>query len=54
MNKDIRNHNRKGLLHGYQERYNNNKLMIRINMYNGNLNGYHENHIIKRTTYNIR
>ena len=53
-NLDIENYNSKDELHGYQERYNNNKLMIRINMYNGNLNGYYENHIIKRTTYNIR
>ena len=58
MNKDIKNHNDKGQLHGYQERYDNNKLAIRINMYNGLPNGYLEYHLkqtlqSKRTTYHI-
>ena len=54
MKQDIDNYNDKGQRHGYQELYNNNKLILRIKMYNGNLNGYYENHIIKHTTYNIR
>ena len=54
MSKDIINHNRKGLLHGYQERYNYyDRLLVRGNSKNDKDIGYNEWHHNKRTSYYI-
>ena len=57
MKKQIRNYNKKGQEHGYQELYYDiNLLIIRGNMKNGNEIGYEECHVIlsKMTTFYIR
>lgn len=60
MNKDIKNVNDKGQLHGYQERYTNYyeceqyKLWYRANFKNNILIGYYENHNIIKTNFCIR
>ena len=40
--KDIRNKNKNGKYHGYQERYNDFKLWFRYNANNGRFYGYYE------------
>ena len=45
VNKDIEPRNTKGEVHGYQERYHNNKLYVRCNYKNGLGVGYYEWHL---------
>ncbi len=59
MNKEIKNINSKGDLHGYQVRYLigiKDTLLVRTNMRNNKLIGYHEYHgdNNKQTRYHIR
>jgi hypothetical protein len=51
--KTIRNHNKKGQQHGYQERYWDNKLSYRGNTKNNKSIKYTEYHLVKRTRFYI-
>ena len=51
--KTIRNHNKKGQQHGYQERYWDNKLSYRGNMKNNESIKYTEYHLVNRTRFYI-
>ena len=51
--KDIRNYNKKGQYHGYQELYWDNKLSYRGNMKNYLRIGYTEYHMAKQTNFYI-
>ena len=54
MNKDIKNYNNKGQLHGYQEWYVNNKIYYRGIRKNNKPIGYEEYHRYKITRFNIK
>lgn len=51
--KSIRNYNKKGQLHGYNERYNNDKISLRGNWKNDTRIGYTESHWAKTTNFYI-
>ena len=51
--KCIRNFNKKGLWHGYQERYYNDKMTFRCNYKNDEVMGYEEYHYFKKTIFHI-
>lgn len=54
-NKNIKNKNDKGKIHGYQEVYSRtNKLDIRVVYKNGLFIGYRESHQFKTTRFQIR
>lgn len=51
--KSIRNYNKKGERHGYNERYYNGKMIFRGKYINDNLMGYSEWYYIKETIFHI-
>ena len=53
MKKSIRNHNKKGQTHGYQEGYYVNKLLFRATYKNMKHVGYSEWHGMKQTEFYI-
>ena len=53
MNKDIKNYNSKGQIHGYYMLYIENRL-IRCNYKFDSISGYRENHLMKRTQFYIK
>jgi hypothetical protein len=51
--KPIRNYNKKGQFHRYNERYYNDKITMRGNFINDKMIGYTEHHWSKITRFNI-
>ena len=54
MNKEIKNINDKGLYHGYQQWFINNKHRLRGNFKNNSMVGYLEYHYFNKTIFFIK